>query len=465
MVASIVFYIVSTIIVLSFITILIVRIRWRTIVKRKYKKVLESMLTRSYEESLIELIPGVKKIGVQTFFENSLRAETGDLIYRPLGANKTWPHFDSLTFIPAQTTPFPTSRDEPVDLSVTIGPKAKQPLQVNMPLLISGMAYGIGVSKPVRIALAKAAKSVGTAINSGEGGILEEELREADRYILQYSKTHWAKSEEVIQRANMIEIKLGQGSKAGVGVRLTPSQLTGFARQVMGLSPDEDAVIKEHFYEKQTLTDLKRLVDELRTITDGVPIGVKLGAGGKIEEDLEQLLQLEPDFIAIDGGQAATHSVVPILADSFGIPTLHALLRATNYLEAKEVKEEISLIISGGLFTPSHFLKALALGADAVYLGTSILFATAHRQTTLALPFDPPTQVMWNEGKYSQNFDPKLGETYATNFLNSCKKEMEVALRVMGKTSLSQLSKDDLVSHNYITANMLNIPYSFQPYD
>lgn len=457
-------YIVTSIVVIFFIVIILGMVFWRKIVRYYFVKIFEFLVAKDYDQSLVELIPGVKKVGLQTFFENSLRAETGDLLYRPLGASKDWPHFDTITFIPAQTTPFPLDKERPVDLSVTIGPKAKQPLRVDIPLLISGMAYGVGVSKKVHLALTKASKNLGTAINSGEGGILAEALQEVDRFILQYSKTSWAKSDKVLARANMIEIKLGQGAKAGVGVTLTPSQLTGYARQVMGLLPDEDAVIHEHFFEKQTLADLKKLVADLREVTDGVPIGMKLGAGGRLEEDLDRLLQLGVDFISLDGGQAATHSVNPILADSFGIPTLHALARARKHLDKRGVGREVSLLISGGLFTPSHFLKALALGADAVYLGSSILFATAHRQTGLALPFSPPTQVMWHEGKYKHAFDENLGEKYATNFLKSCVKEMEVALRVMGKESLLELSKKDLVAYDYVTAKMLQIPYSFEPF-
>ena len=113
-------------------------------------------------------------------------------------------------------------------------------------------------------------------------------------------------------------------------------------------------------------------------MTGGVPIGVKMGAGGKIEEDIDHLIELGVDYIAIDGGQAATLGAPPILSDDMGIPTLHAVVRAVNHLEKRNMKGQISLIVSGGLFVPGHFLKVLALGADAVYLGSAILFAVSH---------------------------------------------------------------------------------------
>lgn len=422
------------------------------------------VLTDSYQENIIELLPGVRHMGLQNFLENSLRAETGDIVHRPLGSSKTWPHLDSLTFIPAQTTPFAISSDEEIDVKVTIGPKANRPLQLDIPLIISGMAYGLGVNEGVRIALATAANNVGTAINSGEGGILQEELESAGKYILQFSKTPWAKEADVIQRADMIEIKLGQGAKVGIGAKISPKNLTGKARDVMGLAEGEDAIIYEHFFKNQTLRDLKRLVNDLREDTDGVPIGVKIGAGGKIEQDIDHLLEIGVDVIAIDGGQAATHAGAPLLADDFGIPTLHAIVRATNHLQKRKATDKISLIVSGGLLTPGHFLKAIALGADAVYLGTAILFAVAHGQTSKALPFEPPTQVVWNSGKYRDQFDGQLGADAAEKFLQASVEEMKMGLRAMGKRSLAELSKKELVSYDERVAKIVGIPYTFNPF-
>src|SRR5699024_5806197 len=263
---------------------------WRSITKKIVNKTSEILLSDSYQENLFEILVGIRHMGLQNLLENSLRAESGDIINRPLGSSKKWPNLDALTFIPAQTRPFAISSDEDVDLTTTIGPQAKRPLKIQLPLMISGMAYGVGVSEEVRIALATAANNVGIAINSGEGGILQEELMAAGAFILQYSKTPWGKKDEYLQRANMIEIKLGQGAKFGIGAKISPDNLTGRAREVMGLEDDEDAIIYEHFYENQTLSDLKNLVDYLRHETDGVPIGVKIGAGGDIEKDIDHLL-------------------------------------------------------------------------------------------------------------------------------------------------------------------------------
>ena len=438
---------------------------WRLILKKIVQKYGKIMLTDSYQENIIELIPGLRHLGIQNMLENSLRAESGDILHRPMGSSKKWPHLDSITFIPAQTTPFPIESDEEVDVQVTIGPRAKKPMKLKIPLMISGMAYGIALSEEVRLSLAQAANHVGTAINSGEGGVLPEELEQAGKYILQFSKANWAKDEELIKQADMIEVKLGQGALFGIGGKISPKNLTGRARKIMELKENEDAVIYDNFFEDQTIQDLKELVDELRDITGGVPIGAKIGAGGKIEEDIDHLLEIGVDYIAIDGGQAATLGAPPILTDDMGIPSLHAIVRAVSHLEETNTRDQISIIASGGLLVPGHFLKMLALGADAVYVGSAMLFAVSHSQSLKAMPFEPPTQVAWNQGKYKDQFKVEEGVQAAEKFLTSSIEEMKIALRAMGKRSLKELSKNDLVSYDELTAKMVGIPFSFDPWE
>ncbi|MGG2064021.1 FMN-binding glutamate synthase family protein [Bacillus sp. S14(2024)] len=459
-------YVAFAMLSIVFFLLLFILIGWRWILKLIVKRFGKIILTDSYQENLIELMPGLRHMGIQNMLENSLRSETGSVLQRPLaGSSKNWPHLDPITFIPAQTTPFPVDGEEEVDVKITIGPKAKKPLEIQIPLMISGMGYGIGLSEQARLSLAEAAKNAGTAINSGEGGILPEELSAAGKYILQFSRTAWAKEKELIKRADMIEIKLGQGALVGMGKKIPPKDLTGRAREVMGLKENEDAVIFEHFFENQTLKDIKELVEELRNLSGGVPIGVKIGAGGKIEEDIDHLIDQGVDFIAIDGGQAAMKEAPPILCDDFGIPTLHAVVRAVNHLEKRNKKGEISLIVSGGLLVPGHFLKVLALGADAVYLGSSMLFSLSHTQSFNALPFEPPTQVIWYNGKFKDQFNVEDGVKSAEKFLTASIEEIKMALRAMGKRSLKELSKKDLVSYDELTAKMVGIPFSFEPWE
>lgn len=434
------------------------------IIKKIVKKAGNIILTDSYQENILELMPGLRHMGIQNMLENSLRAQTGDLLHRPLGSSKKWPHIDSITFIPAQTSPFPIDQTEEVDVNVIIGPNAKKPLEIKIPLIISGMAYGIALSEQAILSLASAAARTGTAINSGEGGVLPEALDASEKYILQFSKTAWSKEEDIIMRADMIEIKLGQGAYFGVGGRISPENLTGRARKIMGLQDNEEAVIFDNFFENQSIKDLKEVVDHLRDITGGVPIGVKIGAGGKIEEDIDHIVEMGVDYIAVDGGQAATLGAPPILSDDMGVPTIHAIARTVNHLEKRNLKEQISVIASGGLFVPGHFLKVLALGADAIYVGSAMLFSVSHTQTFNAVPFEPPTQIVWNQGKFKNQFNVEEGINTAGNFLTSSVEEMKIALRAMGKQSLKDLSKKDIVSFDKSTAKQLGIPFSFEPW-
>ena len=440
---------------------LIIFVNRKKIIKKLVNSFIKIIISDNYDENLSELIPGFGRTNIQTVIENSLRAESGSVLHRPLGPNKKWPTFDSLVFTPAQTTPFPIDREEKIDIGVTLGPNAKKPLKLKIPLLISGMGYGVGLSEKAKIALAKASTKIGTAVNSGEGGFLPEERQEADHFILQFSKTHWAKDEDILKKADMIEIKLGQGGLAGLGAKITPEKLEGRARDIMGLEDGQDAIIHEHFFDNQTIADLKNLVSDLKQLTGGVPIGVKIAAGNRIEEDIDRIIEMKADVIAIDGAQGSTHDGPTIVQDDFGIPTLHAVVRAVNHLKLRAKKGEISLIVSGGLNAPGDFLKVLALGADAVYLGSSILFAMSHEQVLKPLPWEPPTQIVWYDGKYQDLFDIQKGSEAAYNFLHASTEEIKVALRAMGKRSLMELTLLDLSSFDEHTANMVKIPYTF----
>ncbi|KAA0564660.1 FMN-binding glutamate synthase family protein [Bacillus sp. CH30_1T] len=453
------------ILILSNVIFFIILLNWKRLVSIIYHMMMKRILSDAYDENVAELFPGTKRFGLLTIIENSLRAEGGNVLHRPMGSPRNWPNFETITFIPAQTFPFPTSNETDIDVSITIGPKAKKPLHLKIPLLISGMGYGVGLSEKSKIALAQAATKAGTAINSGEGGILPEEVEAAENFILQFSKTSWGKDEYEISKAKMIEIKLGQGALGGMGARIPPEKLKGRAREIMNIKDGEDAIIHEHFFENQTLEDFKELVEDLRKFSKGVPIGVKIGAGGKLEEDLNRIIELDIDFIAVDGGQASTHDSPTIIQDDFGIPTLHAVVRASNYLKARGVKEKISLIVSGGLTTPGDFLKVIAMGADAVYLGSSMLYAISHSQLNKSMPWEPPTQLVWYGGKYEDRFDVEKGAEAGHKFLTACTEEMKVALRAMGKTSLKQLSSTDIVSYDEKTAKYLGIPYSFNTYN
>ena len=163
---NLLFYLTFTMVTLLFIVLVFMLICWRWMMKLIVKKAGKIILSDSYQENISELLPGLRHMGIQNMIENSLRAETGTVLDRPLGgSSKKWPNLDPITFIPAQTSPFPVNGEEDVDISITIGPKAKKPMDIKIPLMISGMGYGISLSEQARLSLAKAANKTGTAIN------------------------------------------------------------------------------------------------------------------------------------------------------------------------------------------------------------------------------------------------------------------------------------------------------------
>ncbi len=355
--------------------------------------------TETYYRNIMTMVSLFQRIDPQILVENSLRADSGKILKRPLGSPKKFPHFEGIMFLPCQMDRLPLKDAEKVDTRTVIGPRARRPLELKIPLIISGMAYGLALSEKVKLALVKAANMAGTAANSGEGPVLPEELREANKYIIQYSRAEWAKDPEILKQADMIEIHIGQGSSAGAPSQVPAKHLRGKAARLMGVAPDGEAEIRSRFPGVSRKGDWRRLVQELRSLTKGVPIGMKL-AIGRVEEDLEIALYAGVDFVTLDGAQAATKGTPPILQDDVGLPTVIGLCRAVEYLEKRKKRDRVSLIVSGGIHTPGECLKALALGADAVALGSPLLFASSHTQgSQKVLPWEPPTELAFYTGK------------------------------------------------------------------
>jgi glutamate synthase domain-containing protein 2 len=203
---------------------------------------------------------------------------------------------------------------------------------------------------------------------------------------------------------------------------------------------------------------LNVLIQRLHTEVPGVPVIVKLAAGNDLEQDMEIAIQAGADVLAIDGAQGGTHGSPSILVNDFGLPTLHALVRAVRYLRQTGYNQQVDLVISGGLRTPGDVLKALALGASAVYFGTAALYAATHAQLAKTLPFDPPTAITWSSGKLKDNFDAQKGSESLLNFLVSFADELQFGLQSLGKATLQELSADDLFAWDERVARVTGLP-------
>lgn len=429
----------------------------RLVVSRMIRAVLRRLMTDSYTENVSEILPALMRMKPHLVLENSLRAHSGKLIERPFGSPRRFPHFEQLVFSPAQLDPFPTEQEADIEVSLTIGPRAKRPLQLDIPLLIGGMGFGVGVSEGLRHALALGASKAGTAVNSGQGPVLPEERDYANRLIVQFHAAPWARFQETLQKADAVEIRFGQGALAGAGVTLPAEAIQGRARELMRIPEGEDGILPSRHPELRTPDDLRRLAERLREAAAGVPVGIKLCAGKHLERDLEIALSADVDFISLDGGQAGTKAAPPILQDDFGLPTLYALCRAVQFLERKEAKNRVTLLVGGGFFSPGDCLKAIALGADGVYLGTAALWAMTHTQVTKAVPWEPPTQLVYYDGKLKERFDEQQAALHLVQFLTSMVEEMKTGIRALGKTSIREVNPDDLLALDEWTARVTGV--------
>lgn len=430
----------------------------RTLIQILWKKTIRIIESDPSPKNVWELVSLAFRIDPEKMVENNMRAAGGVLVKRPFGSPKRLPDFEGFTFLPRQMAELPLPQDAEVDTQTTIGPHARHPLKLDIPLLVSGMALGMAVSQRLKIALARGATQAGTATSTGEGPFLPEERKEAEKLIIQYSRAPWAKDPEILQQADMVEIHIGQGS-SGPGPSQVPSfHLKGRAMQLMDLAPGGTAEIKSRMPGIHRKKDWRKLVNELRQLTDGVPIGMKL-LPGRVEQDLEIALHAEVDFITLDGAQAGTKGTAPILQDDLGLPTVIGLCRAVDFLEKKGVKDQVSVIVSGGLKTPGDFLKALALGADAVALGSALVFAASHGQgSQKPLPWEPPTELVWYDGNLSHQLDIDKAARHTSLFFQSCTDEMKLAAQALGKKSLRDVNKKDLLAMDSLSSSIADVP-------
>ncbi|MEW6623262.1 MAG: FMN-binding glutamate synthase family protein [Bacillota bacterium] len=418
----------------------------RYVIKRSVNNVARTLLTEPYDRNLMEFASAAARVGMQNIVENSLRAEKGKVIHRPLGSPRKFIHFEDLVFNVAQLQRMPTEEGINVDISVVIGPKSKKPLNLAIPIIISAMSFGTALSKKAKIAIAKGAAKAGTASNTGEAGMLPEEREVAKYLILQFPRGHWSRELKVLKQADMIEIPIGQGASAGTSHMIKAKDLGSKSRKIMGLIKGQDTVIEARLPELQRGWTMDEVVKYLKEVTGGIPVGIKLAGGKYLEQDIELALKANVDFITLSGGQGGSSGGPPILQDDFGLPTLITLCRGVKFLEKCNMKGKISLIIDGSLFNPGQLLKAIALGANAVAIGTSALFAVTHNQALQAMPYEPPTQVTWYKGLYSKQFNVEMGANNLYKYLCSCAGEIVEGIKALGKKSLMEVNKDDLIA-------------------
>ncbi|WP_035486935.1 FMN-binding glutamate synthase family protein [Alicyclobacillus contaminans] len=432
--------------------------RW--IFLRVFRDAVRKLFEEPYTDNIAEGLTGVRKFGIQWVIENELRSHEGVPLAKPIGTTRHFPHFDGLLFSPVPLPGRAVDHGQPVATETIIGKRARHPMVLSMPIMISAMGYGVALSKPFVRALMKGAALAGTSANSGQGPWLPEFRELAHRLVVQFHAAPWCPPEVAFRSADMIEIRFGQGANVNCGTVVHSSDLTPEIAQDMGV-PDAmntGSYIPAGIPGVHNSRSLRKLVNSLRRMSGGVPVAVKIPAGHALESDLQLVVSAGVDVIVIDGAQGGTHSSPAILVDDFGLPTLAALCRAQRYLIRQGLRHRVDLVISGGLRTPGDMLKALALGADAVYIGTAALFAATHTQIVKSIPFEPPTALAWAKGRFRHRFDEDEGAQSLHKFLISCVEEMKVGARALGKHSLHEVTADDLVAWDPDVARITGLP-------
>ena len=427
-------------------------------------KFLLRLMRDPYVENIWELVSTTMKVTPLQLMEIVLRAEKGKPLGRPFGSVYHFSPWQELMFNPVHLFRLPTADPKTVTTKVTLGPNAARPLELQIPIIISGMSYGGALSKQARIALAKASTQAGAATNTGEGAYLPEERENAVKYIYQYHRGLWphGNKKDFYTMADMIEIQLGQGAQASAPQTTLAEKINEEFREIYGLAEGEDMVIASRLPGLESPEDLKNLVSRLKEETGGVPISYKFAATHYLEAEIEIALQAGIDVIVIDGAEAGTHAGQPLLEDDFGLPTMHALVRAADFLVEKGVRDRVSIIASGGFFSPGHFLKAMALGADAVYIGTAAVMAMIHTQMVETAPLEPPTQLALNSGRLKEELDLDLAVESLTNYLKSCVAEMVLGAVAMGKESLSAVDRNDLCALTPEVAELTGVQLAYR---
>jgi glutamate synthase domain-containing protein 2 len=364
---------------------------------------------------------------------------------------------DMLNFLPAQLYHFPLNSEEPVKTTTTVGKSSKKPINLETPIMISGMSFG-ALNREQKIALAKASTLAGTATNTGEGGMLDEEREFAKYVTLQYSTGHFGVWNERLKQADMVEFRLSQSAYPGTGSLVPANKVTELIAKTRGIPVSSDARSPARHPDIHNAEDLKHKIETLRDTTEGRPIGIKFAAG-HVEKDLDIIVYAEPDYIVVDGFGGGSGAPPSHIRDNFGVPIINFLPRAHRYLDEIGYREHVDLIAAGGLRTSGDFAKCLALGADAVYIATSALWAMSCEYYRICETNQCPTGTTTHDPALIKRFNVERGAQKLANFIRVSTLELADISRALGKEDVHGLDVHDLVSLTRETSELSGVSY------
>jgi glutamate synthase domain-containing protein 2 len=352
------------------------------------------------------------------------------------------PKWDDLQFVVGQLHKLPLLDDEPVGTDIVIGPHAKKPLRLDIPLFVSDMSFG-ALSEEAKVALAKGAELAGTGICSGEGGMLPDEQEANSRYFYELASARFGFSWDKVQKTQAFHFKGGQGAKTGTGGHLPGEKVKGKIAEVRGLREGQSAISPARFPDWDSLDQFRDFANEVRERTGGIPVGFKLSAQ-HIEKDIDAALEVGVDYIILDGRGGGTGAAPLIFRDNISVPTIPALARARRHLDA--CGTAVTLIITGGLRTPADFAKAMALGADGVAVSNSALQAIGCLGMRACHTNNCPVGIATQKQDLRERLPVDIAAERLARFFAASVELMTVMARAAGHRHLSQFNAADLTS-------------------
>jgi len=402
-------------------------------------------------------------------------AATGLYDIRGAGAKRAVPHFDDLLFLGASISRYPLEGyRERCATDVWLGTRhAKTPLHLKIPVTIAGMSFG-SLSGQAKEALGRGATSAGTSTTTGDGGMTEEERGHSEMLVYQLLPSRYGMNPDDMRRADAIEIVIGQGAKPGGGGMLLGQKITERVAKMRTLPPGIDQRSASRHPDWTGPDDLEIKILEVREITDWQkPIYVKVGAS-RPYYDTALAVKSGADVVVLDGMQGGTAATQEVFIEHVGLPILAAIRPAVQALQDLGMHREVQLIVSGGIRSGADVAKALALGADAVSIGTAALIALGDNDPALAAEYEklgskPGCYDDWHEGRdpagittqdpdLAARLDPIAAGRRLANFLSVLTLETQTIARACGKTHVHNLEPEDLVALTVEAAAMARVP-------
>ncbi|WP_225769855.1 FMN-binding glutamate synthase family protein [Inquilinus sp. Marseille-Q2685] len=410
-----------------------------------------------------------------TLSEIRRAAATGIYDIRGFGAKRRLPHFDDLLFLGASISRYPLEGyREKCGTDVWLGTRhARKPIHLKIPVTIAGMSFG-ALSGPAKEALGRGASAMGTSTTTGDGGMTQEERGHSETLVYQLLPSRYGMNPDDLRAADAVEIVIGQGAKPGGGGMLLGQKIS---ERVAGMRTLPAGIDQRSACRHPDWTgpdDLEIKIEEIREITDWQkPIYVKVGAS-RPYYDTTLAVKAGADVVVLDGMQGGTAATQEVFIENVGLPILAAIRPAVKALQDLGLHRKVQLIVSGGIRNGADVAKALALGADAVAIGTAALIALGDNDPAFAADYAalgtvPGCYDDWQDGRdpagittqdpeLAKRFDPVLGGRRLANYLSVLTLEAQTIARACGKSHLHNLEPEDLVALTVEAAAMAQVP-------